>query len=284
MNPIQMLKGWVTLGEAAAYITEKAKAQVIEPDILELAAQGKLRLSVRFCGAGTKGTVAGAYTDPESDYYYPGRVDYVSAPLLFELNGVFDLIAKAPTDCGDLIGVVRVNEAGEIESLIGGLEVETDTQGRLLRLPCKKLPPTAQWVMRPAAVLDFCGELAGEEREIEELRRMAEFDRSAKEAAILRAEQAEAEAAELRRKLEQERAAQQAAESRAEDEPKRSHLLAIAALLELLKAPVERQRPQGMNQTAIKDAILADFPWRGLSDRNIQKIFSAANKAKEAAE
>jgi len=233
MNPIQMLKGWVTLGEAAAYITEKAGAQVTESDILEFAAQGKLRLSVRFCGGGTKGTVAGFYTDPESDSYYPGRVDYVSAPLLFELNGVFDLIAKAPTTGGDLLGVIRVNEAGEIESLIGGLEIKADARERLLRLPCKKLPPTARWVMRPEAVLDFYGKLAGEEREIEALRRMAECDRSAREAAIFRAEQAEVEAAELRRQLEQERAARLAAEQRA-DEPtsksRNAYLRTIAAL------------------------------------------------------
>lgn len=70
----------------------------------------------------------------------------------------------------------------------------------------------------------------------------------------------------------------------AEAEAKPSHLLAIAALLELLKAPVERPRPQGMNQAAIKGDILEKFPWRGLSDRNLQEIFAAANKAKADAE
>jgi hypothetical protein len=85
--------------------------------------------------------------------------------------------------------------------------------------------------------------------------------------------------------LEQERTAREAAEKRAEiaeAEAKPSHLLTIAALLELLKAPAEHPRPQGMNQEAIKNAILAQFPWRGLSDRNLQTIFSAANKAKES--
>lgn len=70
----------------------------------------------------------------------------------------------------------------------------------------------------------------------------------------------------------------------AEAKLKPSHLLAIGALLELLKAPVERLRPQGMNQEAIKAAILEKFPWRGLSDRNLQDIFSAANKAKADAD
>ncbi|WP_313210485.1 hypothetical protein [Stutzerimonas nitrititolerans] len=72
----------------------------------------------------------------------------------------------------------------------------------------------------------------------------------------------------------------QAKFERAEAGAKPSHLLAIAALLELLKAPVERTRPQGMNQEAIKAAILEQFPLRGLSDRNLQDIFAAANKAK----
>jgi hypothetical protein len=67
-------------------------------------------------------------------------------------------------------------------------------------------------------------------------------------------------------------------------ETKPSHLLAIAALLELLKAPAERPRPQGMNQEAIKLEILEKFDWRGLSDRNLQTIFSSANKAKADAE
>lgn len=59
-----------------------------------------------------------------------------------------------------------------------------------------------------------------------------------------------------------------------------SFRLAVAALLELLKLPVERPRPQGWNQETIKAVILEQFPWRGLSDRSLQKIFAAANKAK----
>lgn len=69
-----------------------------------------------------------------------------------------------------------------------------------------------------------------------------------------------------------------------EAEAKPSHLLVIAALLELLKTPVEFPRPQGMNQAAIKSEILEKFPWRRLSDRNLQDIFAAANKAKAGAE
>lgn len=62
--------------------------------------------------------------------------------------------------------------------------------------------------------------------------------------------------------------------------PKPSYLLAVAALLEMLKAPVERARPQGMNQASIKSEILGRFDWRGLRDRNLDEIFSAANKAR----
>lgn len=63
-----------------------------------------------------------------------------------------------------------------------------------------------------------------------------------------------------------------------------SHPMLIAALLELLKAPVEFPRPQGMKQEAIKNEILRLFPWRGLSKRNIESMFSAANKASAEAE
>jgi hypothetical protein len=69
-----------------------------------------------------------------------------------------------------------------------------------------------------------------------------------------------------------------------EDEPKPSHLLTIAALLELLKEPVENPRLSGLNQDGIKGEILTKFKWRGLSKRNLESIFAAANKAKKAAE
>lgn len=86
----------------------------------------------------------------------------------------------------------------------------------------------------------------------------------------------------LLQQLEDERNKRKVAEQRAEHaeaEAKPSHLLAIAALLELLKSPVDRPRPQGMNQTAIMDEILKRFPLRGLKDRNLQKFFARANEA-----
>lgn len=70
----------------------------------------------------------------------------------------------------------------------------------------------------------------------------------------------------------------------AEAKAKPSHQLLIAALLELLQAPVERQRPQGLNREAIKAEILEKFPWRGLSKRNIEELFAEASKAKRDAE
>ncbi len=68
------------------------------------------------------------------------------------------------------------------------------------------------------------------------------------------------------------------------NKPKPSHLLAIAALLELLQAPIDHPRPQGMNQSAIKSAILDRLNWRGLSQRTLDAIFADANKAKTDAE
>jgi len=65
---------------------------------------------------------------------------------------------------------------------------------------------------------------------------------------------------------------------------KRSHLLATAALIKLLESPVERPRPQGMKQAAIKAAILERFTLRGLKERNLDEIFAAANKAMSDAE
>lgn len=65
---------------------------------------------------------------------------------------------------------------------------------------------------------------------------------------------------------------------------KRSQLLATAALIKLLESPVERPRPQGMKQAAIKAAILERFTLRGLKERNLDEIFAAANKAMSEAE
>lgn len=59
---------------------------------------------------------------------------------------------------------------------------------------------------------------------------------------------------------------------------KPSHLLAISALLDLLKQPVEHARPNGLNQAAIIESILERFESRGLSKRTMEDIFSAANK------
>lgn len=70
----------------------------------------------------------------------------------------------------------------------------------------------------------------------------------------------------------------------AEAEEKPSYRLAVAALMELLKSPVERLRPQGMNQAAIKKEILGRFTLHGLKDRNLDEIFAAANKALKDAE
>lgn len=60
---------------------------------------------------------------------------------------------------------------------------------------------------------------------------------------------------------------------------KRSHLLAIAALIKLMESPTDRPRPQGMKQSAIKAAILERFSFRGLKERSLDEIFAAANKA-----
>lgn len=208
MNPIQVLKGWVTLDEAAGYISEKAGVQVAESDLLELAVEGKLRLSALFRRTGTEDAVIGTVVEREPGSCFIEFVEEDANPIRTTLNGLFELkVSDLPILC--------VNEAGEIESQTFGLEFETGVPGRVVRLPSKALPPSCRWVMRPSAVDNFLATLTGEEREIEAVRRLADLDRSAKEAAILRAEQAEAEAAELRRKLERERAAQQAAEGRA---------------------------------------------------------------------
>lgn len=95
------------------------------------------------------------------------------------------------------------------------------------------------------------------------------------------------EVEDLRRQLEQERVAKEAAEKRAESalaEAKPSHLLTIAVLLELLERPIPYPRSHRIKQDAIKNSIQNEFSWRGLSKRNLDDIFSSANKARKEAE
>lgn len=80
------------------------------------------------------------------------------------------------------------------------------------------------------------------------------------------------------------RKAAEAREAQLKAEAKPGVLLTVSALLKLLESPVERARPQGMNQAAIKDAILERFTVRGLKQRNLDEIFAAANKAMSDAE
>lgn len=58
-----------------------------------------------------------------------------------------------------------------------------------------------------------------------------------------------------------------------------AHLLLIAALLGLLKTP----RNTAQNQEGIKSQLLEQFRWRGLSKRNLEEMFAAANRAAEEA-
>ncbi|GAA0418019.1 hypothetical protein WLF18_15990 [Pseudomonas shirazensis] len=73
--------------------------------------------------------------------------------------------------------------------------------------------------------------------------------------------------------------AESARQETAHNTSKRSHWLATAALIKLMESPIDRPRPQGMKQSAIKSAILERFSFRGLKERNLDEIFSAANKA-----
>lgn len=83
-----------------------------------------------------------------------------------------------------------------------------------------------------------------------------------------------------RRSLEEEREARLTAEA----PPKPSHILVISALLELLKDPVKHARPNGRPQSAIIGKILDRFPLHGLSKRNLEDVFSEANKARKKIE
>lgn len=80
-------------------------------------------------------------------------------------------------------------------------------------------------------------------------------------------------------KLEAEAKSWQEKYEQAISEVKPSHLLTIAALLELQMEPVPQARAK-RNQSAIKDAIMEkNKNKRGLSPRNLDDIFADANRA-----
>ena len=81
----------------------------------------------------------------------------------------------------------------------------------------------------------------------------------------------------LRQQLESERAARTAAEQKAqqaEAEPKPSHLLAIAGLLELA---LDNDRPRYRQGTAAQ--AIANKGWRAASESILNKLFAEANAA-----
>lgn len=120
-------------------------------------------------------------------------------------------------------------------------------------------------IKKLAEIINAAGN--GDDVDHDGMRQQLEQERNARQLAEQRADRAEAEIAELRPTL-----------KAAEEKP--SHILAVAALLRMLREP----RQTGRNQSAVQNHILQHFKdWRGMSKRNLEIVFSEANKAAEKA-
>lgn len=296
MSKLLKLKSWLTIEETASRLSVSAGELVTAADVLRYALEGHLTLSVYFVnhaqGRPARIEPLGAAhfsSSPLPNEYGPPTYWLREGDLLpnkkevlilegdeqepERLKGVWDLM---------MLGAEKIHVECEYQDLIVGPD---------MRLICLGGPlvtdPTRTKLYQ---VLDtyignttapYCLITEPEEGQIDSGYEVVYHPAAGlpedsmlvvRTAALLAFENTH-----LIEQTEQGRADQQG-----ENRP--SRMLIIAALLELLKAPVDRPRPQGINQEAIKANILERFKWRGLSDRTLQEVFADANRAKKEAE
>lgn len=141
-------KPWLTLADAAAYLTSNTGEYVTEADLLLLAVDGQLKIAARF----TECTTAIAGTVNELCMSVGETIKEDAYPLFPGIEGVFDLRLTTPP-------TIRLTLDGEIESRTFGLVFNTDLPGRVVGITTLTLPATAHWVVRSAALLEFEAEL-----------------------------------------------------------------------------------------------------------------------------
>ena len=318
MNKIFKMKKWLTLEEAARRLSSSAEESISEADVLRLALDGELTLSVDFVNhARGKPWVRVPLDNARTWTYDPGffgsegepyevivgvslNENEVLEPLQVEapviLRGVFDLTMWGgealdvehiyqeltdgpPVDLMNIEGAFVQGQPGMYFQLLESFEDNGYSPGSKAQLA---------HIEDRILTEDIGLEQAEKMRALYKERRIEFLDKASKNKEIDNYYPASGLPDSCRlvvrnesiRQLEDKLLADEVTSSdQSSQASKPSHFLAIAALLDLLKEPVKHARPNGLKQAAIIESILERVESRGLSKRTLEDIFSAANKA-----
>lgn len=143
-------KKWVTLSEAATYLSTKTTETLTEKDLIHLAVNGEIKISAYF-GDPTPAraeTVHKSSVEGFSDTFYGDPF-----PIEGGIAEVWDLRPNGQ--------VIRINSQGEIESEPFPLVFDSDIENRVVRILETTLPDSAQWVLRGEVLLSLEAEING---------------------------------------------------------------------------------------------------------------------------
>jgi hypothetical protein len=317
MNKIFKMKKWLTLEEAARRLSSSAEESISEADVLRLALDGELILSVDFVNhARGKPWVRVPLEDAKTFTYDPAffgnegapkevitgvslNENEVLQPLETDtpttLRGVFDLTmwgAEAldveqmyqeltdgpPVELMNIEGTFVKGQQGMFFQLLESFEDNGYSPGSKAQLA---------HIETRILTEEIAPEQAEKMRAFHKERRIEFLDKASKNKPIDNYYPASGLPDTCRlvvrnesiRLLEDKLLAEPSASlDELSQRSKPSHFLAISALLDLLKEPVKHPRPNGLKQAAIIESILERFESRGLSKRTLEDIFSAANK------
>lgn len=152
-------KKWMTLSEAATYLSQRTQEEFTEMDILILGATGEIKISAYF----TKPFRAKCVTvntpmlglqtlqlRREAEVFVPD----IAAP--------FDLVIDYP------MASIQVTSDGELENAVSDqlmFKVYPNSGSKVFFFPYKKLPDSAQWVLRTEVLLGLEAEINGSQNQ-----------------------------------------------------------------------------------------------------------------------
>ncbi|TWH77108.1 hypothetical protein LX59_00010 [Azomonas agilis] len=148
-------KKWVTLSEAATYLSTKTTETLTEKDLIHLAVSGEIKISAYF----------GDPTPARAETVHKSSVEGFSETFYgdpFPIEGgiaeVWDLRPSGQ--------VIRINSQGEIESALFPLVFDSDIENRVVRILETTLPDSAQWVLRGEVLLSLEAEINGSQNQL----------------------------------------------------------------------------------------------------------------------
>jgi hypothetical protein len=284
MEKVYRLLDWLDMAQAVDWLQNMTSTRADATSLLQLCDAGQCLVYLDCRGVG-----GDVFKDIGEE-----------VPLFSPANGAGICKVESPRQLGDksrtgthVIGLVQIKSTDKlIENCELWVPIENDVGPPLFKPAdiealAAKMNGVPDQTSLTAENADLRRELAENSSEIAILRKyfkaegtnVAELEslRKQLEQERIKCKAAEAKVAKLQADMDLALAEREATEKRAElAESKPAHLPTIAALLQLLADPKITKR----NQSGVIDEINTRFPSaRGLSRRNLEDIFSAANKA-----